>query len=264
VFSGAAVRMIPGTKVFLGSLKIEYVEDQPMVAVVQIMSRAKAKSIYKNWERWKNVPKTIETVSHYEETNTIYKDWNLISVQEDQVCEIKIYDELNNRFMILLNGVMMLPIDYPLTAISPSGAIPMAQGKLDPISGFAYSKSQPSLIKVDQAVIDEALTLMIEKTRQSFKPPMGNTSEKVLGSDIFIAGRITNDISRNQLFPLMPEGARGVSAPEFNFYQLFKQSINEKTINDVYSGNEMEGNATATEVMALKEQQQLPRVLLLG
>lgn len=251
-------KMVPGINVYLGSTKIEYIEDQDDVAIVFVRNRSEAEGIYGQWERWKHVPYSIDGVTSLEDGGTnAYKDWNLVTTTIDQVCEIHVFNKRTNRYMILINGVMMLPINYPLTGISPTQEIPMAQGKLDPISGFAYSKSQPSGVKVDQAVIDEALMLMIEKNRQAFKPPMGNTSKRVFSSEIFHAGKITNDLRRNQLFPLLPDGSQGITSGEFSFYQLFKESINEKTVNDVFSGNDPQGDPTATEVLAQKEQQLL-------
>lgn len=258
VYGECHVRMVPGVHVYEGDMRIEYIEDQPVVVTVRVRNRNEMEKIYGQWERWKHVPYTVDSMEHIEEAQMgTYKDWNMVQVNNDQVAEIRVYDPIKNRMMILLNGVMMLPTNFPLTAISPSGEVPMAQGKLEPITNFSRSKSQPSKTKVEQAVVDEITSLMVEKTRQSFKPPMGNATGKVYGQDIFVAGRITNEIKRNQLFPLLPDGSRGINAAEFNFYQLIKDSISEKTVNDVYAGNDPQGDPTATEVLAQKEQQAL-------
>lgn len=256
IHAGCAVRMVQHPKVYLGSMRTEYIEDQGVVAILNMYPRSIAETMYGKWERWKHVPKAVDVVDFTADAAT-YKDWSLVAVNDDQVAEIKIFDKSANRFMIMLNGVMMLPINYPLSAISPNGEIPMAQGKLEPISGFALSKSQPSKTKVDQEVLDEVTMLMVEKTRQSFKPPMGNASKRVYSDNIFVAGTITNDIKTQTLFPLLPDRSLGVTAPEFNFYNTIKESINEKTTNEVYSGDSPQGNPTATEVLELKEQQML-------
>lgn len=257
VYAGCEARMVAGNMVYEGSMKTEYIEDQARVALVRVMGYDEAQEVYGQWDRWENVPKTVTTVGHTESTGgTTYTDWSMIKAT-NQVVEIRYYDKVNNRFMIMLNGVMMLPINYPLSAISPSGEIPITQGKLEPINGFSRSKSSPSKVAVDQAVIDEVLTLMIKKTRQSFKPPMGNVSKKKYSSDIFEAGKITNEINKNTVFPLLPQLSGGVTPPEFSFYNAIKQNINEKTVNDVYAGNEPTGNPTATEILALRDQQAL-------
>lgn len=253
--SKAMSRMISGRKVYLGDLSVEYAQDQDIIAVVNIYPRVRAEGMYGQWERWKYVPKSIDNTILPIETGDTYFDWNMVSNNDDQVVDVRIYDMRANRFMIMLNGVMMLPINYPMSAISPTGAHVIAQGKLEPISGFAYSKSQPAKTKVDQEVLDEVTKLMIEKTRQSFKPPMGNTTKKVFSNNIFLAGTMTNDIKERQLFPLLD--AQGVNAAEFNFYNTIRESINEKTTNDVYGGNDPAGDPTATEIIEQKQQQML-------
>jgi len=250
----AKAKMIDGRKVYLGNMNIEYAQDQDIVATVEVVTRAKAHGMFGEWERWKNVPTTVDETALVENSNT-YQDWNLISNNQNQVVIIRVYNYRDNRFMILLNGMMMLPINYPLTAISPSGKPLLVQGKLEPISGFAYSKSLPSKTKVDQEVLDEFTKLAVEKNRQSFKPPMGNTTKKVYSSNIFLAGKVTNDIRKDQLFPLIDSG--GLSNADFNFYKMIQENINDKTTNDVFGGQDPSGDPTATEINQLQQQQML-------
>lgn len=254
VYSRAEHQMIPGKNVFLGDLRTEYAQDQPRVTILNVMPREEAKSIYGNWTRWKNVPKTIDTTEALNPYDfDTYRSWSLTEHNQDEVAELTIYDAANNRLMIMLNGVMMLPIDYPLTSISPDGNVPIVQGKHEIINNFAYSKSQPSKTKVDQEVIDEATKLMIEKFRQGAKPPKGNEGKKVFGSEIFRAGRVTSDINERDLFDIIENP--GPTNADFSFYQLFKESINEKTVNDVFSGNVPDEDMTATQAVQMKEQQ---------
>lgn len=258
VYDGCTARMITGRKVFLGSVRIEYMNKQPRAAIVNVLTRDQARSIYGKWARWKNVPITINTVGNdiLNTDSKTYKTWNISALKNtDEIYEIKYFDKENNRFMILLNGVMMLPYNYPLTAYRPDGEIPISQGKLEVISDFAYSKSQPSKVKVDQEVLDEATKLIVEAFRLGRKPPMGNRSKKVMSPSVFMAGEITNDIKKDQLFPLIENA--GINASEFSFYQLFKGSIDDKTQNSTYSGETPEGNPTATQIIEEKNQQLL-------
>ena len=256
VFSGCASRMVNGKKIYLGNIRTEYIEDQDMVAVLNLYSRQEAFSRYGTWERWANVPTTVDTTTLFSLDGTTYKSWNLVTLNnDDQVAEIMIYQPKKNRFQILLNGVMMLPHDYPFTALFPSGEIPIAQGKLEPISDFAYSKSQPSNVKIDQEVLDETTKLMIEGMRQGRKPPMGNRSKRIFGSNIFMAGKVTPDLPEGSLYPLLQNA--GLNNADFSFYKLIKDQLDEKTVNASYSGGPQQGDPTATQVQQEKEQQML-------
>lgn len=258
IYEGPEARMVNGKKIFLGNIRCQNIKNQHLAAVLNIYPRSQAEARYRNWERWKNVPYGIDTINTWFDDGKIYKDWNLVSLSDyDKVAEIMVYWKERNCFMIILNGVLMLPIDYPLTAISPTGEIPISQGKLEPIADFAYSKSQPSLMKIDQEVIDEFLKLGIEKTRQSFKPPMGNKSKKVYSSSIFLAGKITSDIQDGELFPLLPNFASGITAPEMSFYKMIKENIDEKTTSQAFGGNDAKGDPTATEIDYQKQQQMM-------
>lgn len=251
-------RMIPQPHIYLGDMKIEYIEDQDTVAIARVYNRSQAQSEYGTWERWKNVPYTIETVAQFEYSGLeTYKHWSMFNTSIDQLSEVLLFKKSANRFQIYLNGTPMLPCNYPLTALVPSGELPFAQGKLEPISNFALSKSQPSKTKVDQEVIDELTQLMVTGIRQSRKPPMGTKSKKAYGSGIFAAGVITNDVKENTFYSMLPPEALGIKAGEFSFYNLIKESINEKTVNEVYSGESQEGVDTLGQAQQMKEQQLL-------
>ncbi|MBU6390537.1 hypothetical protein KGQ31_03250, partial [Patescibacteria group bacterium] len=252
VFDGCKRRMVNGKKIYLGNIRCPFIEDQSLAAVLNVIPRTQAESIYGQWERWKYVPRTINVLTAWYDDGITYKDWNLITLNDhDKVAEIKVYLPHENRFMILLNGIPMLPINYPLTAISPTGEIPLSQGKNEPISDFAYSKSQPSKTKIDQEVLDEVTKLMVEKFRQMVKPPMGSKGKKVYSSSVFLAGKITYDIGEGDLFPMLPAGAAGITAPEFQFYNIIKKSIEDKTASAQMSGDQSPGDQTATETIEL-------------
>lgn len=246
-------RMIDGRKVYLGSMRKEYVKDQDVVAILTIYSREEAKAKYGQWTRWKHVPTTIDTIQNFEGDGVTYKTWNLTKLSgTNDVAEIKIFDKRRNRFMILLNGIMMLPITYPLTAISPTGCIPISQGKCEIISGFAYSKSIPSKTKVDESILDEMKKLMIRKMRQSAEPPKGSRKSKVHSRDIFNPGKITYDVQDGDLFDLIQNP--GITAADFSFYSLVQEDINNKSINAIAAGEGATGDPTATQVLEEKQQ----------
>lgn len=259
IFSGCSAKLVTGKKVYLGSTRIEYIEDQDAVAILNVYSRRQAYSRYGMWERWKNIPTTIMMTEPFAFDGPTYRTWNLVPLGNPyQVAEVILYNVKKNRLQIYLNGIAMLPHNYPLTAISPSGEIPMAQGKLEPISDFSYSKSIPSKTKIDQEVLDETTKLMIEGMRLGRKPPMGSGGKKVYSPSVLLAGKITPDLKQGDLFPILANA--GLTPSDFSFYQLIKQGIADKTSNDSYDGNSPEPGApvpTATQINTEQQQQAL-------
>lgn len=257
VDSGCASRMVRGNMVYLGDMTIEYIEDQDIVGICTIIPEGLAAARYSQWDRWKNVPKgEITTTEQMEYAAGIYTtNWAMFATSAGYMSEVKLWIKSQNRYAIYLNGIPMLPCNYPMTAMYPTGEMPFTQGKLEPISGFAMSKSQPSKVKVDQAVVDELTVLMVDGVRQMRKPPMGTKSDKAYGSGVFLAGTITPDIDKNTFFSLLPEGNQGINAGEFSFYNLIKESMNEKTTNEVYSGQGDGGVDTLGQAEIMQQQQ---------
>lgn len=254
LFSGCAARMVSGKKIYMSSVRTEYVEDQDAVAVLNVYGRAKAYSRYANWERWENIPTTIDTLEFWGD-GTTYKSWNLVPLgDQNQVAEVMLFNVKRNRFQIYLNGIPMLPHNFPMTAMFPSGELPLTQGKLEGISDFAYSKSQPSKVKIDQEVLDESTKLMIEGMRQGRKPPMGSRGKKVYSPNIFIAGKITPDMQAQDVFPLWQNA--GLTQSDFQFYNLIKQGLEDKTVNKTYEGDSQD-TSTLGQAQQDKQQQML-------
>lgn len=249
-FVGCRARLMRGDKVYLGNIKEFDIKKQPYLFTVDIMTYAEAEAIYKNWDRWEFVPNKIV------HTNPENTDWSLETLQENFVEVIKFQDKWSNEFMIMINGVMMLPIEFPLEAISPSGDYTIAKGDVFPISQFfAYSKSIPAKTKVDQETLDEMMKLIILKTRKSFMPPMANNTGRVLSRKIFSPGEITNQLDPKKLQTI--GDASGVTASEFSAFEFIKNIIDQKSVSPTFSGENVKGSQTATEIMELKKQQMM-------
>jgi len=260
ILSRCETRMISGKKIYFGNMKKMWLSEQNVVAVLNVYSRDEAYKMYGTWERWNNIPNTIDSVDFSDDGT--YKTWNLINLSgESQISEIMLYDVVNNRFQIYLNGIPMLPIKYLLTLISPSGKVPISHGKNEPISDFAYAKSQPAKTKVDEDVLNETTKLMIEGMRLDSKPPLGSRKNKVLSPNVIRAGNISPDMKPGDLFKLLETA--GISPASFSFYELMKKAIDDKTVNPSFDGTGRSGNPTATQVTQEKQQQMMKLGLLL-
>ena len=149
---------------------------------------------------------------------------------------------------------MMLPCDYPLSLISPDGEYTIRHAGLERINGCAYSKGQPAKTKVDQAVHDTFLRLMILRVEQAGAPPMGYRGKKVLSSDFYTPGKINNNLKEGDLFPILPPST-GLGQADFSMYQLIKQMMEDKTINATFSGEAPDKQVTLGQLQQEKQQQ---------
>ncbi|HLB59049.1 MAG TPA: hypothetical protein VJL87_03070, partial [Bdellovibrionota bacterium] len=252
----ANTELIEGKKVYLGNMKEFFVEKQPFIFTAEHISYAEAKSKYGNWDRFKHVQKRVQKAFNNDDTSTWSKGWGLLESETEMVEVIKFQAKYSNEYMIFLNGVMMLPCGFPLTFVSPSGEYTITKGNTEAITKFfALGKSFPAKTKVDKELLDEMLRLMILKIRQSYKPPMANNTNRVLSRSIFEPGQITPGIDVTRLQPLITP--TGVTQSEFSMYQFLKNIVDEKTANPVFSGDNMQGDATATQIREMKKQQMM-------
>jgi len=249
---GCRTNLIPGTGVYLGNINEFFMEEQPYVYTRDVIPYSEAEKIYSGYNRFENVSRDLITTLGTEDSSDV-RDWTLEEMNEDMVEVIKYKNKSSNEYMLLLNGVMMLPIGFPLSEVSPSSEYNLVKIDIEPISKFfAYSKSFPAKTKVDQEILDDTLRTMVLRLRQMQQPPMANNTGTVLSQNIFFPGKITPDVQAGDLEPLIQNNTIG--AGEFNVYNLIKQIVDEKTMNPIMSGQQAQGDPTATQIMEEKRQ----------
>lgn len=239
--------------VFLGDITQFDIQNQPYLFTVRVLSYAEAESIYGTWDRWKYVsydrkyfsPSLDRGVAEYN------RGWTLSLIQNGQVEEIKFQNRFTNEYMIMLNGVMMLPIGFPLPW--SFNLYNIEHQVLEPFSPFFYGgKSLPSRFKTLDSAMDEFLRLMILKTQRSFIPPIANMTGKVLSARMFLPGKITNGIDPTLVKPMF-EKNDGVNSTEYEMFQLIKGMTDDSSIGRQSQGNVSGPGTTATDVLTAQK-----------
>lgn len=250
---------IPNTAVFMPNLLESDLHKQPYIYVVIHMPRVSVEQVYRDYPRWKNVPK-FPTKTVPPNTNGMWGDFYLQQPQ-DEFCEVIIYQsEPNNEYQIFINGVMMLPVEetkdgkitgFPLTYYSPAGTYTIVKGDNEKIPFFAYSKSVPTKNEVKEEVANELLRLMVHKMRYSAFPSIGNNADKVLPTNIWDPSTIIPDLRSEDLSILNPNGA--ITQADFSFYQLILNSIDDTSVSKSLEGAQTK-NQTATQYVDQKRE----------
>lgn len=254
--------LVDGKKVFLENIREPNIQKQSGVYTVEYISRELLQSIWGQTEMWKYVPFLAAAGGMDSGTLTqgsIYSDWIYGEVDYSKLEVVTAYRPFEQRFQIYFNGIPMLQPKFPLTAVSPSGLIPLSKGDQDLMNMFAYSKSDPAKTKVDQAVFDELLQTMITKSRQSAMVPRANNTGKVLTPDMFLGGRVISNIDPSDIAPLIENP--GITDADFSFYNLFSEHLDSKTISSI-----LDGTTGPTKDMTLGEymDQQKKAMLKIG
>lgn len=271
VFEGCSRDILHGPNVYLGDITQFSMNDQPFVFTVEHSSYDMAKTIYGTFENWKFVQPGMPTNSPTQTSTagggTIYDSkWRLTTVQASQVEIVKYYDQTRDEFMILVNGILLLPPGFPLSAVTPSGKYNIAKQTLYVINNhFAYGKSFVSsgaIYELSKA-LDRMLSLFELKTRKSVTPPYLNTTNKVIPARVLHPGNISMGIPPNALLPIGQE-SQGVNSSEFQIFRELQDEIERSTISATFQGQQAKSGATATEIIEVQRQAKLTLGLIIA
>lgn len=266
VFEGPSRTLLHGPNTYLGNITEYFIARQPYVFTMLYQHYDVAKAKYGKFENWQYVKKgAIAQQSPAMQTSIFDNKWRLTDVKQDMV-EIIIYqDQTRDEFQVIINGVLMLPIGFPLSAVSPGGKYNITKQVLRPYNNnFAYGKSFVSFGSVKElaAVLDEMIKLSVLKTRKSFTPPYINTSGKVISSKVLSPGRISMGIPPDALKPVGTEG-QGVTVNEYNMLKEISDRIDKSTVSNQFVGQLGKTGVTATEVLQVQQQAKLALGLII-
>jgi len=269
VFEGPSRTMLHGPNVFLGDVTQFYMEDQPYIFTVMHKSYEVARAKYGKFENWNYIKKgEIPSDLAPEVNQSIYDNkWRLTNIKKNQVEIILYQDKPRDEFQIIINGVLMLPIGFPLSAVSPGGHYNIAKQILRTINEkWAYGKSFVSSgsVKEISKILDEMLKLFILKTRKSFTPAYVNTSGRVIDRKVLSPGRISMGIDPGALQPIASNETQGVTAGEVAIFDKMKNLIDTSTVSEQFTGQVSTKGKTATEVIEVQRQSRLTLGLIVA
>lgn len=255
-YEGPCRTLLYGPSVFLGDITQFYMDEQPYWFTVKHMPYEKAKGLWGKFDNFTYVrPGKFE--SSEDKDNTIYNNnWQLTEVKEHQVEVIVYQDKPNDEFNVLINGVPMFPIGFPLSAITPNGEYNVAKQVLrvnNPHFAYGQSFVSSGSVKEISKIIDEILRLFVLKERKSFAPPRANLSGRHVSGKVLLPGRLSLGISPGDI-PKLDEDSDGVTQGEVAVLQRLEGLINSSTVSPIFSGESPQGTQTATESVELQRQ----------
>lgn len=244
-------------------------QGQPFFFTVEYVSYDVAKSFFGDWDRWNNVPSTVVYSAEQVSATWDGQGWTLRPITANYVEIIRYYDPIENEYAITLNGVDMLPImereatmrdgskktlisGFPLTEISPSGAIPFAKFDLEPMHDFAYSKPQTAKMRVWGDIENMLVKLNLGMIKQKAKPTMGNKSGKMFGPEVTDPATVISDIREGDLFPILPN-FQGPTQADFTMYEMTKKELDKNSVQRSFQGID----PTNTEKTATQDMNEL-------
>lgn len=246
--------VLDGRSVIFGNPEIEELQDQPRTTLEEEVTDADAIQLFGTLKRFKFVPtdhNNIDTMVG--EKATIFDAKRFKDPAKTKIVH-RVYDKENNRFNIFLNGIMLLPMDTPMTLFYPRGNYPISNVPAERLRGSIYARSIPAKTKFNADFIDWALKMLANKFEQGIDPAILAHGKYTLTRDMFRGGQVTHGVKKEDFEKADPEN-KGVTQPEFSFVQLLKEIIEAQTVNPTTSG-ELSAGATATEISVVENNQQ--------
>lgn len=267
VFDGPQRSLIYGPNVYMGNITEFHNDNQPYIFCAYYHDYDVMKMVYGKFDNWKYVKKGGTQLLPNNDMHTIYDNkWRLNQVRENQVETIIYQDQTRDEFQIIINGVLMLPIGFPLSAVSPGGGYNIIKQILRPFHDkFAYGKPFVAAggIKEVSYLIDELLKLFVLKTRKSITPAYINTSGKIIPKKVLSPGRITMGIPPDALHAIGTE-SQGVTNNEFSVLKELQDRIDKTTVSPSFQGQRDSGTPpTATEIQEMARQAKLTLGLII-
>lgn len=275
-YDGAQAKLWDLRKCYFGDITKFFMngpQGQPYFFTVEYVSFDIAKQWFGDWDRFKHVPTTVMPTPELTNSAAFSPSWTLRPITLNYVEIVRYYDPVMNEYAITLNGIDMLPIQekkatvqgvemtlvsgFPLTAISPSGAIPFAKFDLEPMHDFAYSKAQPAKMRIWADVENMMVKTFVRMFKQKATPTMGNKSARLFGEEIYAEGTIITDVRDGDLFPILPN-YQGATPSDFSFYELTKKELDKNSVERSFQGMDAQPqDDTATKTITNMQAQSL-------
>jgi hypothetical protein len=254
VFEGCRRRLIPGRRMFLGSMFCDDFRNQPFVFEWDKITYAEARQLYGAWDNFRFV-KEGGRFEASDEMGSYMESWSLSDVEAGEVEVIRYYDRHADEFQIVLNGTPMLPIGFPMPW--EHGEYPVVHGWFEPIrSGFSYHNSIVRRMRNAQLLEDEVwrnIILMFQKS--VFRPLLNNTGRN-LTRRVQLPGAVTFGVSPDQLRPL-EDGSPGVTSGMTTMAQMTRKNLDDNSIPEIKRGQFSGDRATATEIMQVQREAEI-------
>lgn len=265
ISDGPSRNILLNENVYLGDTTIFDMNDQPFIFTIEQVPYEKAKSIYGDWERWKNVSKdNIQYFDVSPTTSAYNNNWCITELMKDHVEIVKYQNKFKNEYAIFCNGTLMTPVGLPLPRKWGRGIeYNITKQTLSSKPHWAYGVSIPQVLKTKQYILDEMMRLAILKTQKSFQPPRFNTSGVVLSSRMFMPGKIINGVDASKINTL--NEMQGMTKSELQMIQQIQSSMEDDTPSQGLSGKNPVGvsRQTATQSQQQKQHAEVMTTLVL-
>lgn len=247
--------IVPLEEFYPAHVGIRTIKDMPFCFWRREISYDEFKLNWSMYEKSRYV-KPHAPLSQWREQRPFYLDYISTTVQPGNVEIVRLYDKINDIYVIIANGVWLNPIG-PNEEVSPMPfnhkELPFFDMKYDFIGNWFYGKSLPDRLQSSQDVLDVLTNMLLDQSFLTIFPPLLTAGNDAIEDDYLRPGRRTP--IDTQGLPLRDAYATlDLGAPsgwhEF-ILNYTRQVMEEASVDQVSSGKAGVGaRTTATEIQA--------------
>lgn len=245
-FKGCRMELVSNEEIYPGDIWEPEVQNQPFYIRRKLTTYDSARSAFGKYANWKYVKsgQGYFLSSEGEDRKDVEGD-------EDERVEIIWYwDRPNDIYRIVINGVLMngvnegFPYPHKMYPIAKSIALPFSDQR------FYYGNSDPNIMRDEQDLDNDLWRMYIDAIKLKVKPPLGVSNTELANRDLVVPG-VMYPLGEDDRVEAMREVTQGLGNAEFQMMQLAESQMDESTVDPLVSGQQAQGDPTATEVRAI-------------
>jgi hypothetical protein len=253
--------IVPLEEFYPAHVGIRTIKQMPFCFWRREISYDEFKANWQMYERYVHV-KPHAPLSQWREQRPFYLDYVSTTVQPGNVEIVRLYDKINDVYVILANGVWLNPIvgkgDKELVSPLPWNhkELPFFDAKFDFFGNWFYGKSLPDRLQSFQDVMDVLTNMVLDQSFLTIFPPLLTAGNDAIEDDYLRPGRRTpidtQGLPLNQAYAKLDLGAPS-GWHEF-ILNWTKGVLEESSVNIAGQGMGGTGNRVTAQEVGVAQQ----------
>ena len=229
---------------FVWNAYVSGIQDQPRISWRSVVNKGHFKE---EFGKFKNTKYVLDrsAVSEYHSEDAYYKDRWEERVENDQVEVIRMYDRMNDRMVIVANGVILQ--DSPLPWQHKKYPFAKTVNSIFAGGQFFWGMNLWHKIGGDVQIIETLDNLGVEQVKLATNPPQLTTAGNDIEDNMLLSGRVLEVDDVNNFRELQ------FKSPDQSYYQFIdnkKRDVSLSSVDEVTQGVNVKDVTARGQVIA--------------
>jgi len=243
---------VPADQIYIENFFEPDIQKQGFLIWRRVISYSEAEMKYKAlYPNFQYVNPGMQII--YNDANQSFYQIYDNNMRAYDVEELLYWNKALDLYSIVVNGVLLTEADQP----NPR------QDKLYPFAKFGYElinnrcfyyKSLAFKLQQDASIVNTLYPMIIDGTYLTIMPPMMNTGDEEIGSDVIVPGQtITLKSIDAKLQPILNTNTGNNLAAGLKTLETVEASVDDASASQINQGQQTPGQTTAYEISRLEQ-----------